>query len=118
MIKTECLLRTNIEAEIKVFKKLSNPEDRYSSFDYCYNYFIKTDDLTKDVEKSCLFLGFYLASWGMFSGYFGDHCAILGNSSPVISAAIVLLSIMRTLPQKKIWQGNESTLWIYDNSFN
>lgn len=62
------MIRTDIEEEIQVFKKLSNPEDRYTSFDYCYNYFIKTEDLTKDIEKSCLVLGFYLASWGMFRG--------------------------------------------------
>jgi len=27
-----------------------------------------TNDLTQDIEKSCLVLGFYLASWGMFRG--------------------------------------------------
>jgi hypothetical protein len=46
----------------------SNPDDRYTSFDYCYNYFRTTNDPTKDIEKSCLALGFYLASWGMFRG--------------------------------------------------
>lgn len=43
---------------------------RYTSFDYCYNYFSHTDktDIVNDIEKSCLALGFYLASWGMFRG--------------------------------------------------
>ena len=43
-------------------------DGRYASFDYCYNYFQRTKDLTEDIEKSCLVLGFYLASWGMFRG--------------------------------------------------
>src|SRR5690625_5239158 len=67
-------------------------------------------------------------------GYFGAHCAthfghvvpvvsvvivpVSADDCPVISAAIVPLSIMRTLPPNIIWQGNQSTLWIYDNSFN
>jgi len=42
-----------------------SPEHRYTSFDYCYNYFYTSSDLTKDMEKSCLQLCFYLASWGM-----------------------------------------------------
>lgn len=41
---------------------------RYSSFDYCYNYFKSGKNLKSDMEKSCLVLGFYLASWGMFRG--------------------------------------------------
>ena len=49
------------------FKKSLSPYDRDVSFDYCYNYFRKTkpSELTNDTEKSCLVLGFYLASWGM-----------------------------------------------------
>jgi len=62
------MIRTDIETEVKKFKAKSNPKDRYTSFDYCYNYFLTTDNLTKDIEKSCLTLGFYLASWGMFRG--------------------------------------------------
>ena len=45
-----------------------NSNGRHASFDYCYNYFQQTIDLTEDVEKSCLVLGFYLASWGMYRG--------------------------------------------------
>lgn len=62
------MTRTDIETLVNKFKTQSNPEDRYTSFDYCYNYFKTTEDLTKDIEKSCLTLGFYLASWGMFRG--------------------------------------------------
>ena len=43
-------------------------DHRFKSFDYCYNYFVTNSDLTLDIEKSCLTLGFYLASWGMFRG--------------------------------------------------
>lgn len=62
------MIRSDIEIEVKKFKEKSNPNDRYTSFDYCYNYFLTEGNLTKDLEKSCLALGFYLASWGMFRG--------------------------------------------------
>lgn len=62
------MIRTDIESIVKKFKTQSNPYHRYTSFDYCYNYFRITNDPTKDIEKSCLELGFYLASWGMFRG--------------------------------------------------
>ena len=53
-----------------------NPNERYSSFDYCYNYFQdfrepdKINELTnnENLGNSCLQLGFYLASWGMLRG--------------------------------------------------
>lgn len=49
---------------------------RYASFDYCYNYFQSFNEdgqaaalaAPKHLESSCLQLGFYLASWGMFRG--------------------------------------------------
>lgn len=62
------MTRTDIETVVNKFKAQSNPDDRYTSFDYCYNYFRKTENLSNDIEKSCLVLGFYLASWGMFRG--------------------------------------------------
>ncbi len=60
--------QADIKLVIEDFKLKSNPDDRYTSFDYCYNYFRTTNDLNQDIEKSCLVLGFYLASWGMFRG--------------------------------------------------
>ena len=60
--------QNDIEIIIKEFNSKFGQTDRYSSFDYCYNYFLTTKDLTKDIEKSCLTLGFYLASWGMYRG--------------------------------------------------
>lgn len=58
----------NFEIIIEKFKAKSEPTDRYTSFDYCYNYFKTTENLKNDLEKSCLVLGFYLASWGMLRG--------------------------------------------------
>ena len=58
----------NFDEIINKYLNLANPEHRYSSFDYCYNYFFTVEDLTKDMEKSCFELAFYLASWGMFRG--------------------------------------------------
>lgn len=62
------MIRSDIENKVNEYKFKSEPEDRYTSFDYCYNYFHTTSDMTQDIEKSCLVLGFYLASWGMFRG--------------------------------------------------
>lgn len=52
------------------------PDERYASFDYCYNYFYsfykqnKISELANEenLQLSCLHLGFYLASWGMLRG--------------------------------------------------
>ena len=49
------------------------PKERYSSFDYCFNYFQSFKNKNeiadvKNLEASCLHLGFYLASWGMLRG--------------------------------------------------
>jgi len=62
------MAEADIENIVNKFKENSKPNDRYTSFDYCYNYFIETKDLNYDMEKSCLTLGFYLASWGMLRG--------------------------------------------------
>lgn len=52
------------------------PDGRDASFDYCFNYFqtfresreIYALASPSNVEMSCLQLGFYLASWGMYRG--------------------------------------------------
>lgn len=63
----------NISDMIKAFQNTAYENDnlnhRYLSFDYCYNYFYQNRTLLlQDLEKSCLVLGFYLASWGMYRG--------------------------------------------------
>lgn len=62
------MIKKDIEQIVNRFKSQMAPDDRFTSFDYCYNYFFTTNDLYVDIEKSCLVLGFYLASWGMFRG--------------------------------------------------
>lgn len=52
------------------------PNARYASFDYCFNYFqsfreagnIEAVAKGENIQTTCLHLGFYLASWGMFRG--------------------------------------------------
>jgi hypothetical protein len=52
------------------------PDQRYASFDFCYNYFYsfykngKIGALANEenLQMSCFQLGFYLASWGMMRG--------------------------------------------------
>ena len=52
------------------------PDERYASFDFCYNYFYsfykenRLSELANNqkLQMSCLQLGFYLASWGMMRG--------------------------------------------------
>ena len=62
------MTKIDIEKNVNLFQSNSKPDDRFTSFDYCYNYFYKAENLNQDIEKSCLVLGFYLASWGMFRG--------------------------------------------------
>ena len=66
----------NIPNNISNYLRDRNPELRYASFDYCYNYFKsfhengEVEELASkvNIQMSCLQLGFYLASWGMFRG--------------------------------------------------
>lgn len=52
------------------------PDERYASFDFCYNFFYsfykenRLSELTNEqnLQMSCLQVGFYLASWGMMRG--------------------------------------------------
>ncbi len=62
--------RNDINDTVAAFQEVNNPTDRYASFDYCYYYFLKSspESLLSDMEKSCLVIGFYLASWGMLRG--------------------------------------------------
>ena len=58
----------DIEHYVRAYHNSLRPDNRYASYDYCYNYFYSKPDLTTDLEKSCAMLGFFLASWGMFRG--------------------------------------------------
>jgi len=69
-------VNVNVEANLAAFTRHRRPDARYASFDYCFNYFQsfrerdRTADLitSENLQMSCLQLGFYLASWGMFRG--------------------------------------------------
>jgi hypothetical protein len=75
-------VKTDIEANLQDFIAGNGvnlglmPAERYASFDYCFNYFQQfreariIDQLAdaKNIQMSCLQLGFYLASWGMLRG--------------------------------------------------
>lgn len=51
----------------KFFDQLADKNHRYLSWEHCYRYFHKSN-LIVDVDKACLHLSFYLASWGMYRG--------------------------------------------------
>ncbi len=66
----------DVSKNISAYLKDRNPELRYASFDYCFNYFKsfhendKVEEIAsqENLQMSCLQLGFYLASWGMLRG--------------------------------------------------
>jgi len=74
----------SVEVELNIKKYLDGdggsegrkPDARYTSFDYCFNYFRsfyergESASLAEptNLQMSCLQLGFYLASWGMLRG--------------------------------------------------
>lgn len=63
----------NITKVVRDFLHVSGGEQpsktsRSRSWDYCYNYFQDHPEPTQDLERSCLQLGYYLASWGMLRG--------------------------------------------------
>ncbi len=66
----------DVSQNISAYLKDRNPELRYASFDYCFNYFKsfhendKVEEIASqdNLQMSCLQLGFYLASWGMLRG--------------------------------------------------
>ena len=82
------------------------PDARYSSFDYCFNYFQSFREAgnvgalaePENIELSCLHLGFYLASWGMLRG----------------SAELLQKSARHLIPVVELIAGADTTLWEID----
>lgn len=82
MKEINLLTSDRIKKNLNYFEKgLINSKDegrhplaRYASFDYCFNYFQgfkdKKNIAQNNIQNSCLHLGFYLASWGMFHNSF------------------------------------------------
>ncbi len=66
----------DIARNVSNYLGMRDIDQRYSSYDYCFNYFAglhesgkKSLSLTNgQMEMACLQLGFYLASWGMYRG--------------------------------------------------
>jgi hypothetical protein len=85
-----------VEAYISRYLGDRSPAARYSSFDYCFNYFqshSRADRVANlagsaELQSACLQLGFYLASWGMYRG----STELLRHSAkslePVIQAVV------------------------------
>lgn len=59
----------HISTEIINFHKqiVKDENHRYLSWEHCYKYFTQSSP-DRDMEKACLHLAFYLASWGMYRG--------------------------------------------------
>lgn len=79
-------------------------DERYASFDFCYNHFYsfyKKNRLSeladeKNLQTSCLQIGFYLASWGMMRG----SSFLLEKSVRNYKSLIVAISKMNP----KLWE--------------
>jgi len=92
------VLRDGVDITVCASRYLQGRRDtaRYASFDYCFNYFQSFHDddripaLTDagQIETSCLQLGFYLASWGMFRG----KAALLQHSAKSLGPAVRVLA--------------------------
>jgi len=88
--------QVDIEKYVNIYKKKRIPNKRYTSFDYCYNYFkglnADRDSITEGqyLLPACLQLGFYLASWGMFRGSSFLMQSSLKVFEPLISTIMVL----------------------------
>lgn len=67
-----------IKELINEYLSKRNANERFASFDYCYNYFhsfYENNNLLElasdeNIQMSCLQLGFYLSSWGMMRNSF------------------------------------------------
>ena len=76
MAKITSMKSREIEKCLSDYLSIRDPSQRYASYDYCYNYFRSFADSDQTIElasgenkqNSCIQLGFYLASWGMYRG--------------------------------------------------
>jgi hypothetical protein len=70
----ESSVAVDIDGNIAKFLGERKADNRYTSFDYCFNYFqsFRDQDRAEEIadrenmQLSCLQIGFFLASWGMF----------------------------------------------------
>ena len=88
--KSPFVVPTNHVAQY--FRGLGDQSARYASWDHCFNYFRKAHNegrlasLTcgEELQTSCMYLGFYLASWGMYRG----STQLLQNSAQALEPVI------------------------------
>ncbi len=88
----------HVDIDTAATRYLSDRRDsaRFASFDYCFNYFQSfyetgtVEDLAApdSLQVSCLQLGFYLASWGMFRGSADLRHHSAKRLAPVIDAIV------------------------------
>jgi hypothetical protein len=98
------------EENLKEFAIGMDPSGREASFDYCFNYFQGFRDSGNiselanptNLQVSCLQLGFFLASWGMYRG----------------SAELLQKSARYLIPVIKVIAGTDNSVWEIDaNSY-
>lgn len=84
---------------IKTIEKTFTYIDRFASFDFCYTYFHthKGRLCGENIEKSCMELWSYLASWGMLRG-----SSTLLQKSPASLAGII--KCIEEEIDKRIWE--------------
>ena len=86
----------NPRLNVDSFRNDSIANPRYASFDHCFNYFREhwekgqTASLASKsgMQLSCLHLGYYLASWGMFRG----KAALLQHNSRALLPAVEMIA--------------------------
>ncbi len=96
----------DIEANIAEYLGARSPTDRYTSFDYCFNYFqvfheerrIRDLAARPALQMSCLQLAFYLASWGMYRA----------------SADLLQRSVRHLVPLVEAIAATPETVWAAD----
>lgn len=90
------LTAQQIRSNVEEFRAGVEPWERDASFDYCFNYFQRfreegrLNDLKapEQVEESCIQLGFFLASWGMYRG----SAYLLQKSAKILEPIIGLIA--------------------------
>lgn len=96
----------DLDANLRRYLDGRKPNERYASFDYCFNYFqsfresgnVPALASPANVQLSCLQLGFYLASWGMLRG----------------SAELLQKSARSLIPVLEVVARTETSLWELD----
>lgn len=96
----------DIERNLQAYLAAREPMARYTSFDYCFNYFqshreqAKLPELLRGdaLQVSCLHLGFYLASWGMLRG----------------SSALLRRSVRHFIPLIEVVANSSAEIWELD----